>query len=360
MIDAIGLKKGWLHGMKNELISIVIPMYNTEDYIEDCLRSVQKQSYTNFECLIVDDGSTDDSYRKATAFALGDPRFCVICQEHSGVSYAVSNGVERANGQWLYFLDSDDWIDADELQHLYQLVTDNGCDMAVSNYIIEAESSEMFSIVRFNGVVTKADFPVRFYPQFLCNGRYIGIVCGNTRGGKLIRKTLAAKNTPSQEGMTFAEDAILMLGILCDCSSVCADISHAGYHYRKHSASSMHNYGLSYVARRADYAQKIRALYEEKGIAGDPKLEENYWQYSLYNVLGSLQAIHFDVKSMEKQYPQTYVQLLNTIQQLSQLEKRLLSKRDVLLLWMLQRRMFWPLSVLYGFNHFLRYKLKLR
>ena len=346
--------------MKNELISIVIPMYNTAEYIEDCLRSVQMQSYPNFECVIVDDGSTDDSLCKVKTFMQSDLRFRLITQEHAGVSYAISNGIANAHGEWLYFLDSDDWIDQEELQHLYRLVKDNGCDMVASNYIIEAERSGVCSIVRFHGVVQKSDFPDVFYPQFLCNGRYMGIVCGNTRGGKLVRKTLAAKNARNQQGMVFAEDAILMLGILCDCGSVCADTSHAGYHYRMHTASSMHNYGLSYVAHRADYARKIRALYEEKGIAGDEKLEANYGRFSLYNILGSLQATHFDVKAIEAQQPQAYTWIINTIRSLSRKEQCMLGKKDLLLLWMLQHHMFGVLSALYRINHFLRYTLKCR
>ena len=346
--------------MKDELISIVLPMYNTADYIEDCLLSVQKQSYCNFECVVVDDGSSDSSLNKVMAFVSADPRFRVIQQAHAGVSYAISNGIENASGEWLYFLDSDDWIDAEELKYLYQLVKENRCDMVASNYIIEAKKSEMQSIVRFNGAVSKADFPTLFYPQLLCNECYSGIVCGNTRGGKLVRRSLAVNNKCFQEGMVFAEDAILMLGILCDCSCVCADTSHAGYHYRKHAASSMYNYGLSYVVHRANYAQKIRNLYEKKGIAGDPSLEENYWRFNLYNVLGSLQTTGFAVKEIEKQYPQTYVWMQQTIQRLSLLDKEILGKRNILLLWMLQRRMFWPLLILYRINHFLRYTLRCR
>ena len=105
--------------MNNELISVIIPMYNTEQYITECLQSVQRQTYSNFECVIVDDGSTDLSAEKVGEFVRQDSRFRLISQPHAGVSAAVSNGIANAGGPWLYFLDSDDWIDADELQRLY-------------------------------------------------------------------------------------------------------------------------------------------------------------------------------------------------------------------------------------------------
>lgn len=345
--------------MKNELISVIIPMYNTQAYIEECLLSVQRQSYPDFECVIVDDGSTDASLQTAMDFSGRDDRFRVICQEHAGVAQAVANGIAAAKGQWLYFLDSDDWIDADELAYLYALLTENRCDMVTSNYTIEADSPKIGSIVRFRGVVERNDFPELFYHQFVCNERYNGIVCGNTRGGKLVRRTLAQENVRLQEGMVFAEDAIMMLGVLCDCERVCADPDHAGYHYRKHNRSSMHNYGVAYVAHRASYAQRIREVYTEKGIAGDPRLEQNYLRFELYNLLGSLHYIGFDMKTVEKQFPDTYVWMQETIEKLSHMDKRILGKRKVWLLWMLRHRMSSVLTVLYAANHYLRYTLKI-
>ena len=345
--------------MNSERISVLIPMYNTEDYIEECLRSVAGQTYPDFECVIVDDGSSDLSLQRADAFAQKDHRFRIIRQEHAGVAQAIVNGIENAKGQWLYFLDSDDWIDPDELQYLYTLVTENRCDMIASDYLIETDHPESCSIVRFQGVVEKAGFSRLFYPQFLCNDRYTGIVCGNTRGGKLVRKTLAQNNMVLQKDMRFAEDAILMLGILCDCDRVYGAQDHAGYHYRKHHNSSMHNYGISYAAHRAVYAQRIRELYREKGIDGEPLLERNYLQFELYNILGSMFDIGFDMKALERQYPEIGIQMMETVEKLSRTDKRMFSLRNNLILWMLKHRLYPVLTVLYKVNHWLRYTLKL-
>mgnify|MGYP003303820718 CR=1 FL=1 len=345
--------------MKNEKISVVIPMYNTAAYIEECLLSVQCQTYEHFECLIVDDGSADSSAEIVSAFASQDARFRLIRQEHAGVSGAICNGIQKASGQWLYFLDSDDWIDAEELEHLYLLLDDHQCDMVASNYVIEAGHSEVCSIVRFNGLVEKKDYSRLFYHQLLCNERYSGIVCGNTRGGKLVRKSIAQENMYLQEGMVFAEDAILMLGILCDCERVYADLNHAGYHYRKHHNSSMHTYGFAYAAHRAAYAQKLRELFAKKNLAGNALVEQNYSRFELYNILGSLNSIGFDMRALEHSDPETYKWMQQTIETLSHLDMKTLGKRNVLLLWMLKHEMFSVLTVLYGVNRFLRYTLKL-
>lgn len=345
--------------MNNEKISVIIPVYNTAAYLEKCLLSVQCQSYPLFECLIVDDGSTDLSPDIALRFAAKDDRFRLIRQAHAGVAEAICSGVNQASGKWLYFLDSDDWIDPDELQHLYTLVTDHRCDMIASNYIVEADHPQTHSIVRFCGAVEKESFPGLFYHQLLCNDRYSGIVCGNTRGGKLVKRSLAQQNLHLQESMVFAEDAMLMLGILFDCSRVYGAPDHAGYHYRMHLDSSMHTYGFAYAAHRADYARRLRLLFAEKAIAGDPAVEQNYSRFRLYCILGTLHSIGFDVNTLKQQDPQTYAWVEQTSRALSQMDKRILGKRNRLLLWMLNCRMFSLLSLLYAWNHYLRCALNL-
>lgn len=101
--------------MHNYKYSIIIPVYNTEDYLKACLDSVKNQSYKNFEAIIVNDGSTDNSEAIINEY-LNDERFIYIKQDNMGVSIARNNGVLKASGDFLTFLDSDDYLDLDCLK----------------------------------------------------------------------------------------------------------------------------------------------------------------------------------------------------------------------------------------------------
>lgn len=101
--------------MKNK-ISIIVPVYNRERYLAACLESVRGQTYSNWECLVIDDGSTDDSLRIASSYAGSDSRFKVYRQENNGSSSARNNGLLRAAGEWVLFLDSDDALENEAIE----------------------------------------------------------------------------------------------------------------------------------------------------------------------------------------------------------------------------------------------------
>lgn len=116
-------------------ISIVIPVYNVENYLEQCVNSVINQSYTNFEVILVDDGSKDSSGKIADELAVKDERIIVIHQENQGASGARNTGIHAASGEYVMFLDSDDWwTDNTVLQMVVNRLKSNPCDVLSFNY----------------------------------------------------------------------------------------------------------------------------------------------------------------------------------------------------------------------------------
>ena len=104
----------------NDLISIVVPVYNKEEYLEECIKSVLQQTYKNFQLILVDDGSKDNSLSICNKYAKTDNRIKVIHQENQGVSVARNRGLLASDGRYLLFLDADDfWIYSDGLETLY-------------------------------------------------------------------------------------------------------------------------------------------------------------------------------------------------------------------------------------------------
>lgn len=115
--------------MENELVSIIIPNYNNERFIGACLKSVQSQTYRNWEAIVVDDGSTDNSYDICQNLASEDDRIKVIKQKNMRVGAARNRGLEDAKGQYIMFLDSDDLLEPDTIETAYEVLNRTDSDM---------------------------------------------------------------------------------------------------------------------------------------------------------------------------------------------------------------------------------------
>ncbi len=113
------------------VLSVIVPVYNTKEHLSRCIDSVLSQSFSDFELLLVDDGSTDESGAVCDAYSAKDSRVRVLHKKNGGVSSARNVGMENANGQWLTFIDSDDWIRED----FFQVSFDSDVDLLYQNRI---------------------------------------------------------------------------------------------------------------------------------------------------------------------------------------------------------------------------------
>ena len=118
---------------ENSLISIVIPVYNAEKYLEQCLNSIQNQTYKNFEVILVNDGSMDHSESICMDFVKVDTRFKYFTKVNGGASSARNFGLDYVLGDFITFIDADDWVDENHLEVLLNNIKENNSDMAVSS-----------------------------------------------------------------------------------------------------------------------------------------------------------------------------------------------------------------------------------
>lgn len=118
-------------------ISIIVPIYNMESYLERCLNSLLAQTFTDFEVIAVDDGSTDRSLEVLNNFAKKDNRICVVSKQNGGVSSARNKGVSVANGKYIGFVDPDDWIDRDMYESMYSVASKANIDIVMCSYMRE-------------------------------------------------------------------------------------------------------------------------------------------------------------------------------------------------------------------------------
>ena len=128
----------------DDKITVIVPVYNVESYLRKCLDSIIAQTYKNIEIVVVNDGSTDASAEICKEFVEIDHRIIYIEQENAGLSAARNTGLENMSGDYVTFVDSDDWIEQDYVETLYKKITEYQADIAVGNYYSFNESEGMF------------------------------------------------------------------------------------------------------------------------------------------------------------------------------------------------------------------------
>ena len=218
-------------------VSIIIPVYNTECYLNRCLESVGRQTLGDFEVICVDDCSTDGSLESLKAFSSRDSRFKVLTMPlNSGLSLARNKGLDCAKGDYVYFLDSDDWIDEDFIEMMCLKAEEYSLDEVVnSNYIREYADSSIrrdkedrgsFGSGFFRSVVIQSSFT----PAVWC---------------RLFRRSFLEKNKLRFSGLRYAED--LAFSGLADLSQeYCYIFKGPAYHYFQRKGSLIRSADFSY------------------------------------------------------------------------------------------------------------------
>ena len=224
------------------MISIIIPVYNTEKYLRRCLDIIVAQTYKDFECILVDDGSTDGSDKICDEYAAKDNRFKVFHKKNGGVSSARNIGIAHANGEWLYFCDSDDKLhDTESLTDLLKLASE--ADLAVGSYIAPDDNGNdvtdtLESIKPFVGILSGKEY-ISEHIEPKLNIGYIGFLWN-----KLFRRDIIVKNQLHFDpDIKYAEDLLFITQYVCssDCHEIAIDNNLKIYEYYQHSGSAMAN-----------------------------------------------------------------------------------------------------------------------
>lgn len=224
------------------MVSVIIPNYNTEKYLKCCVMSVLKQTYRDLEIILVDDGSTDESKLMCDEFASIDKRVIVIHKSNGGLSSARNTGMEIAHGEYIVFLDSDDYLALNYIENSIKLIQENSADIAVMQmcYIaektnIEIVNTEQEEIICLN---TASAIEASLYQRlYSC--------CAPA---KLYRKEMLA-DIKFPVGK-LSEDLAVCHKILANAKKVVYTNSY-GYYYRQHETSIMHTFN----PRRLDALQ---------------------------------------------------------------------------------------------------------
>jgi glycosyltransferase involved in cell wall biosynthesis len=134
-----------------ELVSIIVPVYNSEEYLDKTISSILCQTYKNIEILLIDDGSNDNSMEIINRYKKEDSRIRVFSHQNSGQSFTRNKGIESSTGDFLVFLDSDDWIDEQFIEKMYKKITISQSDIVVCDYYISYPQEQIEILYSFTG-----------------------------------------------------------------------------------------------------------------------------------------------------------------------------------------------------------------
>ena len=213
--------------MDNELISVIIPVYNVEQYLEKCIDSIINETYKNLEIILVDDGSTDNSGKLCDLLAKKDSRIVVYHKENGGLSSARNFGIDKANGEFIGFIDSDDYIDNDMYETLHNLIKKDKSDVSMCGL--------------YNIYANRKDSQVKEVKKYLMNAEEaIQMVLDSkitsvTAVNKLYRKEIF-NDLRYDLGKT-SEDAFIIVRLLDKCNLISVTNERKYYYY--HRANSI-------------------------------------------------------------------------------------------------------------------------
>ena len=285
-----------------EKVSIVVPVYNVETYLNYCVNSLRQQTYTNIEIILVDDGSTDASGEICDQHAQEDERVRVLHIENGGISNARNTGVKEASTDWIIFVDSDDYYDKRTVEYLVGLRDKYGVEL-VATPVIEVRDYESKD---FSGSLTeKSSEKLDRYTAL--KEMFYGNRVGTHSGGKLYKKTILLR-FPYPKGMLY-EDLAIAYEHIASCKQIAVgDINLYKYYRRPGSIVNS-----KYSVKLMDFykAMEWNRSYIERDYPNDQEMRRALNVRYVFNGLHVVHAMlssgmYSDVNKIRKEYIQYF------------------------------------------------------
>lgn len=289
-------------------ISIIIPVYKVESYLSECLDSVIGQTYKNLEIILIDDGSPDNCGVICDKYAEEDSRIIVIHKENEGVSAARNDGLKRVTGDWITFIDSDDWIEPDYCENFIQFASKHKADMIFLGGLIEENSGDESLIcrsVQSEFVYTKADHPkkwetlqakvfsIKLSDDHLSNQCSWGVVCSAFHSAHFWK----GKKIMFSTELIRLEDSLFNFMMIEKADSI-GVLPYIGYHYRKTNIESVsYRYISGKINSLSLYIQK---LCSEKDFTKMKLLSEAISAVILRDLFRCLEKDYFHAENPKK------------------------------------------------------------
>ena len=267
------------------MISVIVPVYNAEKYLVQCIESILDQTFSNFELLLIDDGSADGSAEICRSYQGKDKRVRLLQQENAGASAARNRGLEEAQGTYIMFVDSDDYIDSALLERAYDTIKETDADLYICGLSVEIfKKMEIVSQKKYvskgkNGYRTREILENfgEFFPD-----QYIYGPCHKLYH----RKTIEENKVRFDNDLTIWEDFLFNQHILMGCETVYIS-DEALYHYRMEGEGSLSHRSNPYYYKMTTFVyDNMRELLQRFGCSNEARarFELTYFHALLYGI----------------------------------------------------------------------------
>ena len=255
--------------MIKEKISIIVPVYNVEAYLERCVESILKQTYTNLEILLVNDGSTDKSGELCDKLALRDHRIRVIHKENGGLSDARNRGIDEASSKLIGFIDSDDYIDEDMYETLYRQMVASKADLSMCGHYDVYHQIPEKQVAEIKTWELMPEEAIKMVME----AKILSVTAVN----KLYKKALF-------EQLRFrigkiAEDAFIMVDLIHQCSKVVATNEKKYYYVHRENSITTQKFSLKFLNVIEAYEQNAKIISENYPDLYDVAIMRLNWAY---------------------------------------------------------------------------------
>jgi glycosyltransferase involved in cell wall biosynthesis len=269
----------------NKLVSIIVPVYNSVAFLDKCIQSITSQTYKNIELILVNDDSPDTSGEVCDKYASTDSRIKVIHKENGGLVTSRKAGISLATGEYVLYVDGDDWIEPELIERYMEQVIQYDADIVVSSHNVNLEGRvEILSNTLSPGVYDKNRLIAEVYPKMMYTGKFSQFGIFSYSWGKLYRREILIDNQLRvTEGITIGEDALCLYPTLLD-ANILVILDEPYYHYRQRADSLIKTLRTIEISKMEKVYMDLKEVFISKGVL-DIMIEQlHYYLLSLLTV----------------------------------------------------------------------------
>ena len=270
-------------------LSVIVPVYNAEQYLEQCIGSILGQTYIDFELILVNDGSTDNSVQICNAYSQKDSRVRVFSKENAGSTSARKYGIMQATGEYITFVDSDDWIDKEYYREVFSLIKQYHPDIMVCGYKQGSDGNYTGCSNRIASGYYEEQNLNKIYNQLLYTGNFYEAGIVPAPWNKIFKRTLVTSfQLKVPDSVRMGDDAAFTYPALLEADSILIKNEIQKYFYRYVPDSLSRSYDEKYFDRLQEFYDMLDSDINEKNFVVWKQLQY-YWAFMI--LLGGSQCL---------------------------------------------------------------------
>ncbi|MCI8417844.1 MAG: glycosyltransferase family 2 protein [Lachnospiraceae bacterium] len=270
-------------------VSVIVPIYNVEHLLERCVDSILEQTKKDLEIILVDDGSTDGSGRLCDLYAQRDRRIQVLHKENGGLTSAWKAGLGLATSCYVGFVDSDDWIDPDMYERMYEMALAENADMVVCGLVYEFQDPKIPKRQEgsnFRRKIYEREDLEKIFPRLINDGHFFGRTIQPARVTKLYRRLLLKQNLQfCSDKVSVGEDMQITFPVLLDVGKLCVLLDFYPYHYWITESSMTGKHDSAYLEKVKRITRQLYRISDAKKVYDfKPQIRNDFLSLSVLAV----------------------------------------------------------------------------